>query len=79
MRQYQRNNRDDAENSQKDTVIHRAMEYNQWPVAKEVKEEPGDEDDYEHNHWDRVPQEAEKEDGKDDHRVINTKGGEVPL
>ena len=55
------------------------MEEEEWAVAEEVKERPGDEDSEEDDHGDRVPEEAEEEDEERDIRVVHAEVIEVAL
>lgn len=47
------------------------MEEEEWTVAEEIEERPGDEDGEEDDHGDRVLEEAEEEDEECDERVVH--------
>ncbi|KAL0014079.1 hypothetical protein SO802_001148 [Lithocarpus litseifolius] len=54
-------NGDNGEQGQDDVVVDSDAEEEEWTIAEEVEERPGDEDGEEDDHGDRVPEEAEIE------------------
>lgn len=66
-----------AKNDQDDAVIDRTAQNDNWVIAKEVEEEPGEENDQENDERAWVPQEAEEEDEEYGHGVVDPEVGEV--
>lgn len=70
-------NRNNSKNYKDETVIDLKSENDQRLVAEEVEEEPGDKDNQEDNHGNRMPQEAKEEYKEYDHSVIDTEVTEI--
>lgn len=78
MSEHERENRHQAQYGQHCTVTEGAAVHHDGAVAEEVEEEPGDEDQQENDHGDRMPQEAEEDDQKHRHGVIDSEIAQVP-
>lgn len=56
------NYRNETQKAKHNSIIQCSVEDNKGAITGEVKKEPREEDNHEHNHGDRVPEEAEEDD-----------------
>lgn len=77
VRGHERNHRNQAQNAEHGSIVEGLVEYDEGSVAREVEEEPCDEDKQEDDHGERVPEEAEEEDEKGYHGVVESEVTQV--
>uniref|UniRef100_A0A0A9CK53 Uncharacterized protein n=1 Tax=Arundo donax TaxID=35708 RepID=A0A0A9CK53_ARUDO len=75
--EQQESERDDGEHGEDDAVADDAAEEDEWLVAEEVEDEPGEHADEEDDEGDGVPEQGEEDDDEDDDGVVHGEVGEV--